>query len=151
MKISDIKRELSKLSGITFMLPDGTAVPPHFHVTEVGVVSKHFIDCGGTLRKEKVANFQLWTAEDHDHRLAPEKLLDIIELSEKILDLGDLEIEVEYQSDTIGKFGLEFNGTSFLLTTTETDCLAKDKCGVPEDSSVDIDTQSDCSPNSGCC
>jgi hypothetical protein len=39
-------------------------VPEHFHVTEVGVVTKDFIDCGGTVRHEKVANFQLWDAND---------------------------------------------------------------------------------------
>lgn len=35
-----------------------------------------------------------------DHRLKPKKLLDIIALSEKILLLEDLKIEVEYQGVT---------------------------------------------------
>ena len=48
--------------------------------------------------------------------LSKKKLLEIIELSEKTLKLDNFEIEVKYQSDTIGKFGLDFNGTSFLLT-----------------------------------
>jgi len=37
------------------MLENGTMVPEHFHVTEVGVVTKHFIDCGGTVRNERIA------------------------------------------------------------------------------------------------
>ncbi len=54
---------------MNFQLENGTFVPEHFHVTEVGVVTKHFIDCGGTMRNEKVANFQLWDANDFEHRL----------------------------------------------------------------------------------
>ena len=151
MKINDIKEKLNTLESIKFILPNGEALPVHFHVTEVGVVSKNFIDCGGTVRKDTVANFQLWTADDFDHRLAPQKLIEIIELSEKILELQNLEIEVEYQSDTIGKFGLDFDGNNFLLINTKTDCLNKDKCGIPEVESKDMPANTSCSPKTGCC
>ena len=97
MKLSEVKVQLQNLDQLTFQLPDGSQVPSHFHVTEVGVVQKHFIDCGGTLRDEKVVNFQLWSSIDIDHRLHPQKLKDIIQLSEKLLDMGDYEVEVEYQ------------------------------------------------------
>ena len=89
---------------------------------------KNFIDCGGVIRSEKVVNFQLWNADDYDHRLHPEKLVHIIELSERVLGIPDLEIEVEYQGETIGKYGLDHDGKNFLLTTKMTDCLAKDNC-----------------------
>lgn len=157
MKLSEIKEALKKLETIAFELPDGSLVPRHFHVTEVGKVSKHFIDCGGTVRKEEVANFQLWEANDYDHRLHPEKLVNIIELSEKVLGLKDLEIEVEYQGTTIGKYGLDFNGSNFLLTTKVTDCLAKDQCGVPAVklkrnlSQLQKEETASCAPGSGCC
>ena len=59
MKLSQIKNELKSLSTIAFQLPNGELVPNHFHVTEVGKVTKHFIDCGGMVRNEEVANFQL--------------------------------------------------------------------------------------------
>ena len=108
MKLSEIKNHLNSLEQISFMLPNGTLVPTHFHVTEVGKITKHFIDCGGTVRNEEVINFQLWNANDYNHRLHPEKLIHIISLSEKMLALPDLEIEVEYQAGTIGKFGLDF-------------------------------------------
>ena len=86
MKLSEIKHHLSNLETIAFQLPNGKLVPSHFHVTEVGKITKHFIDCGGTVRKEEVVNFQLWEANDYDHRLHPEKLVHIIELSEKTLN-----------------------------------------------------------------
>lgn len=157
MKLSQIKSELKKLNTIAFQLPNDDLVPSHFHVTEVGKVSKHFIDCGGTVRNEEVANFQLWEANDYDHRLHPEKLIHIIELSEKVLGLPDLEIEVEYQMEnTIGKYNLGFDGTNFLLTSKQTDCLAKDHCGIPADKiKAKIGEWKEkapcCAPDSGCC
>lgn len=151
MKISEVKNHLAQLDKISFMLPNGKLVPKHFHVTEVGKVSKHFIDCGGSVRTEEVANFQLWDANDYDHRLHPEKLLDIIQLSEKVLQLGDLEIEVEYQGETIGKFGLDFDGTNFILTTTQTTCLAPEKCGIPIEQLEPAQAGTSCAPGSGCC
>ena len=155
MKLSEIKNHLSQLSSIAFKLPGGSLVPSHFHVTEVGKITKHFIDCGGTVRNETVVNFQLWNANDYNHRLHPEKLLDIINLSEKVLGIEDLDIEVEYQGITIEKFGLEFDGTNFILTTKQTDCLAKDQCGVPAEKPklklADLNNQPCCSPDGNCC
>ena len=155
MKLSEIKNKLNQLETISFQLPNGELVPSHFHVTEVGKITKHFIDCGGTVRHEDVVNFQLWNANDYDHRLHPEKLLNIIELSEKVLGIEDLEIEVEYQADTIGKFGLDFNGTNFSLTNKQTDCLAKDKCDIPVEKQpiklADLNNEPCCSPGSNCC
>ena len=123
----------------------------------MGLVTKHFIDCGGTERLEKVVNFQLWDANDFEHRLKPQKLATIIALSENKLGIGDLEIEVEYQSDTIGKYGLHFNGKDFLLVPKQTACLASDSCGIPPAKQkvklTELQTaeQSCCAPGSGCC
>ena len=153
MKLSEIKKHLSSLDKIAFQLPNGELVPSHFHVTEIGKITKNFIDCGGVIRKENVVNFQLWDADDYDHRLHPEKLVHIIELSEKVLEIEDVEIEVEYQGETIGKFGLDFNGINFLLTTKQTDCLARGKCEVPaaKEPVPALETSGCCSPEVGCC
>ena len=126
MTILEAKQALTGLADVTFRLPDGTALPAHSHVTEVGLATKHFIDCGGVERREAVANFQLWEAGDYDHRLAPQKLLHILSSSERILGSEALAIKVEYQQATIGKFGLAFDGTEFQLTPKQTACLAQD-------------------------
>lgn len=150
MKLSDVKKVLSELSAVNFKLLDGSYVPQHFHVTEVGLVTKHFIDCGGVERKETVVNFQLWEAGDYDHRIAPQKFLSILDISKKVIgNVDDLDIEVEYQQSTIGKFGLMFDGTDFILVNKQTDCLAKDACGIPE--KADQAKGSCCSPKTGCC
>jgi len=155
MKLSEIKSHLSAAQAVNFLLPDGNFVPAHFHVTELGLVTKIFIDCGGTLRNEKVVNFQLWSARDFEHRLDPKKLLNIISLSENNLGLGDLEIEVEYQSDTIGKYSLDFHGTAFVLTKKQTACSANDQCGIPQEKLKQIFSEStnnkSCTTGSGCC
>ncbi|KXH85490.1 DUF6428 family protein [Chryseobacterium kwangjuense] len=150
MKLSHIKNILPALENVEFQLEDGRFVPEHFHVTEIGMVTKNFIDCGGTIRKEERVNFQLWNADDYDHRLKPGKLLHIINLSEKQLGIGDFEIEVEYQDQTIGKYDLEFNGKNFILKNKLTACLASDACGVePIKKNTAPDTC--CAPESGCC
>ncbi|QTD37177.1 hypothetical protein JL193_13830 [Polaribacter batillariae] len=156
MKLSQVKSVLKELETIAFQLPNGSFVPSHFHVTEIGKITKHFIDCGGTERKEEVVNFQLWSANDYNHRLHPEKLISIIELSEKTLQIDDLEIEVEYQGkETIGKYGLDFDGRNFLLTSKITACLALDACGIPaEKPKVKLSTlqeESCCTPDGNCC
>jgi hypothetical protein len=152
MKISEMKQALTELTAVNFQLPDGSYLPAHFHVTEVGLVAKHFIDCGGVERKETVANFQLWEAGDYDHRLAPQKFLHILRLSEKILGREDLDIEVEYQQDTIGKFGLAFDGNDFRLTPKQTACLAQDACGVPSYLLPLAQVPATgCTPGGGCC
>lgn len=154
MKLSEIKAVLPALNNVEFQLEDGTFVPEHFHVTEVGQITKNFIDCGGVIRTEKVVNFQLWNADDYEHRLKPAKLLHIIHLSENKLHIEDAEIEVEYQSVTIGKYDLDFNGKSFVLKNKQTACLASDACGIPaEKTKIKLGEKptSSCSPNSGCC
>ncbi len=153
MKLSDVKKLIAEATVVNFQLENGTPVPEHFHVTEVGVITKPFIDCGGVIRNEKVANFQLWDANDFDHRLKPAKLLNIIKLSEEKLGIEDLEIE--YQAETIGKYDLEFNGKNFVLINKQTACLASDSCGIPQEklkvNLAGISNQETCKPGGGCC
>ncbi len=152
MKLSEMKHALAERTAVRFRLPNGRYLPPHFHVTEVGLVTKHFIDCGGVERRETVANFQLWEAGDYDHRLAPQKFLHILHLAEKILGREDLPIEVEYQQDTIGKFGLQLEGQDFALTSKQTACLAQDACGIA-DAHLALPQLpvASCAPGGGCC
>ncbi len=156
MKLSQVKAMLTTLDNLSFKLEKGTEIPKHFHITEVGMVTKNFIDCGGTIRSEKLVNFQLWYSTDKDHRLLPKKLLDIIELSENKLGIEDFEVEVEYQSDTIGKYALAFDENQFILKSKTTACLAEDQCGIPQEKpriklTELVNNSSSCNPKSGCC
>lgn len=165
MKLSEIKSLLNTVETVNFKLENGTFVPEHFHVTEIGIITKDFIDWGGTVRNEKVANFQLWDANDFEHKLKPLKLLKIIALSEKILAMDDLEIEVEYQTEsiasptpinsnketswqTIGKYDLGFDGENFILNSKKTACLAEENCGTKHEKK---EKNACCSTESNCC
>jgi len=152
MNLKELKDSLQQPGEIAFVLPSGEYVPPHFHVTEVGKSSKLYVDCGGTVRAEEVITFQLWSANDYEHRIQPQKILQIIEIAEDTLGLENLEVEIEYQRDTIGRYGLSIDKDRFLLTPTRTECLAKDKCGIPDQvEGLDPEPSSDCCPDSGCC
>lgn len=160
MKLNEFKKALSTVEILQFITSTGQIVPAHFHVTEIGKVTKQFIDCGGQYREEQVVRFQLWTADDHDHRLAADKLTKIVALGEEKLGLGDWDIEVEYQGLTIGKYSLDFDGISFHLVNTTTACLASDSCGIPpvkqklqlQDLTVaNSSSNSCCAPGGGCC
>lgn len=158
MKLSEVKTVLTQLNRVDFQFEDGTFVAEHFHITEVGQVIKKYIDCGGVVREEVKVSFQLWNANDFEHRLKPGKLINIIRLSETKLGIQDAEIEVEVQGTaTIGKYHLGFNGTNFVLLNTVTACLAEDACGIPT-AKTDLNTtesvpseNAKCAPNSGCC
>ena len=157
MKISELKTQLATMTTVNFKLPNGELIPAHFHITEVGPLTMHFIDCGGDVHEEKSASLQIWVADDFDHRLKARNCLNIIDLSSKILKDMDLEIEVEYQTDTIGKYGLSVADGTFTLVAKETDCLAKIKCNIPVSkpklsfSELGLASQNSCTPGGGCC
>ncbi len=151
MILSEFKHYLKIVSEVTFLKPNGNKIPKHFHITEVGQTSKKFIDCGGTVRNEEVISMQLWESVDFLHRLEPSKLNLIIELSEKKLEIGNYEIEMEYQGETIEKYGVVFMNGVFQLRSTNTACLALDKCGIPSLENSKEKVQQDCTPGGGCC
>lgn len=157
MTIQEFKKSIENLTKIQFVLPNGKLIPEYFHITEMGKKTKHFIDCGNTIREEKYISFQIWYAQDYDHRLTNEKLLKIISASEPLFEGENLEIEVEYQLDmSMGVFGLTCKNNVFHLTPKETTCLANDHCGIPSEkmkvSLKDLQEKTSCcTPNSGCC
>jgi hypothetical protein len=153
MWLSDFKQTLGELDTLEFQLPNRQFVPAHFHVTEVGIVTRNYIDCGGMLRQENKLNLQLWVASDTDHRLKPKNVLDILQLSKKQLGYSNMEVEIEYQQSTIGRYELDVDGAVFQLINTQTACLAPDQCGIPQEKPrVRISTNGlSCNPDSDCC
>ena len=152
MNMTELKNILDEnpAKKLSFVLPDHSRIPVHFHITEVGRVQKDFIDCGGTRRSSSSCVLQAWVAaNDEEHALSAEKLASILKLAGKILPSDDLTVEVEFEAPYISQFPIESaeaNGDTvvFHLTTKHTDCLAKEKCGVESESSC-------CSTESGCC
>ncbi len=148
MKLSEFKNRLETVEQLEFVLQNGQKVPSHFHITEVGMTTKQFTDCGNTFRIQKTATLQLWTSIDVGHRLNPKKVLAIIYSTDAMFEGKDLEIEIEFQQETVGKFGLNFSNNQFVLTNTKTDCLAKTSCGVVDKVKTKL---SELTPETSCC
>jgi hypothetical protein len=138
MKLAEFKKSLSENTyrNIRFLLPTGSKVPPHAHVTEVARIDKKFIDCGGTQRIETTCRLQAWFQDDTDHRLSAARLLAILEKSAPLLETDDLEVDVEYEAPFIAQFPLEkaeADGDDLIvhLGVKHTACLAEDRCLPP--------------------
>jgi hypothetical protein len=117
-----------------FILPGGDQVPAHFHITEVGQVTKKFVDCGGTFRESEACVLQTYVAQDFEHRLKAGRFADILDLGRPILRSDDLDVEVEWDCCVVSQYpiasaqGFE-DRLEFQLSAKHTDCLAKAKCG----------------------
>jgi hypothetical protein len=155
MKLSEFKSKLEVVEQVDFVLQNGQKVPSHFHITEVGLTTKQFTDCGNTFRTLKKATLQLWTSVDFYHRLDPKKVAKIIESTAHLFDGEDFDVEIEYQQETVGKFDLQFIDNQFVLTNTKTDCLAKTSCGIVEKVKVKlselVEETACCGSTSNCC
>jgi hypothetical protein len=156
MKISQFKSawQLAKpTDNPQFLQSNGVPVSAHYHITEIGLILKNYVDCGGVVRQERKASMQLWLANDTDHRLSTEKLLEIIEKSEQLFGLKDEELEVEFQGQTIETYGMSAQDFGFQFITKKTTCLAPDHCGISNEQ-LPPEMQKKytaCTPNSGCC
>jgi hypothetical protein len=138
-------------------LPDGSPVPVSFHVTEVGRIQKTFIDCGGTLRGLETCQLQVWVGEDGDHRLEAGKAAAILEKAKTFLPDESIPVEIEYEDEVISQYtieGHELGGASVVLHLAHkhTDCLAKERCGIPAPiREGDAEEETACCGGGGCC
>lgn len=139
MRLEQIKKILENNSekNVSFEI-DGVEVPSHFHLTEVGKVSKVFIDCGGTKRESENCVLQIWIADDKAHRLTNTKMLKILRVAESIFSKEeDPNVQVEYENENglVSQYPVssaieEVEKIIFTLGKIRTACLAPDKCGV---------------------
>ncbi len=138
MKLAEVKAILGKNSErkLKFILPTGTSIPLHAHVTDIARVDKKFIDCGGAVRSESFCRLQTWFADDTDHRIGAEMLLKILGKASSFLESDDLEVDVEYEAPFVSQFpiaSIEAEGEHLVirLGIRHTACLAEDRCLTP--------------------
>ena len=133
MKLNELKALLRANPTVLprFTLPDGDQIPAHFHITEVGHVTKRFIDCGGVLHdRTETCVLQTWLGEDTEHRLNAGTFAKILDLGAKVLPHDDFEVEVEYDCCVVAQYPIskaEIVGEYIELQLGEkrTDCLAR--------------------------
>ncbi len=141
---------------LLFRFSNGNMLAPHFHVTEVGKVTKDFVDCGGTRRTSECCMLQTLVADDIDHRISSDKLAGIIEKTDVLGLEGWFDVEAEVQTETIGIYSLASvaadNGKLvFELASKSTACLAPDKCGLDVIPISDAAPVAATEPDAGCC
>ena len=151
MTVKELKEKLAQSPDqpVTFQLPEGSLVPAHFHITEVGFGKKTFIDCGGKIRVEGKCLIQVWVANDTEHRVDSSRLVKILDHGKPVLPSESLPVEVEYNNPSLTHMLLEQvdvreAGVFLILAHKQTDCLAKDVCGITAENDC-------CTPCSGCC
>ena len=118
------------------ILPGENVVPASFHITEVGHVTKKFIDCGGKRHTAQSCQLQVWLGSDADHRLHAGKMAGVLNLARAkgiLPDGEDLDVEIEYEDAVLSQYPIAScavtNSAVVLhLTLKHTDCLAKESC-----------------------
>ena len=142
MKLPEFKSLLSQSPEklVNFVLPDGDIIPANYHVTEVGYVTKRFVDCGGTRRDTATCQLQVWLGNDAQHRLTAGKLAGILELAKDLIPSGDVDLEIEYEDCSLSQYPvtageITADGIKISLGSKHTDCLAKEACGIEAASS----------------
>jgi hypothetical protein len=158
MKLHDLKGLLRNYPNALprFILPDGDHIPAHYHITEVGHVTKRFIDCGGQLHDRKdTCLLQTYVADDVEHRLNAGTFAKILDLGAEVLPHDDLDVEVEYDCCVVAQYPIvssKLIGEHIELQLGEkhTDCLAKQKCGIDGEACGTSD-KTGASAAVGCC
>ena len=157
MDINQLQVWAADQAEIAITLPNGTSVPAHFHLTEIGEMTRRSVDCGGVEHEERYAMAQLWVDRDTDHRLTGKKMAGIIAAADKRFQLSGLPVVVEYQTgDTTSLYNLEASSNGLQLTPRSTTCLAQDLCGLPTPKKLVslagyVTGSKACTAGGGCC
>jgi hypothetical protein len=168
----DVKKFTEQLhshpqSQLALRFPNGQLVPAHFHITELGHVTKRFVDCGGTRRVQEACLLQVWVHDDVEHRLTAHKLSGIFAAAADLELDACLPVEFECELETVAVFavgGVEMSCgvLEVQLEAKHTDCLARGVClpGSCDGEAGDARATSSlptvfsapvCVPGGGCC
>ena len=135
-------------------------VGANYHITEVKHVKIDSVDCGSGTDAWNETIIQLWESPSEKGKrdyMSTFKALGILKKvgQMKPYDM-DAEIKFEYSNDTFHTAQLFLNDYSISekqvilkLGVQQTDCKAKETCGVPEPAMAEA--EGCCTPGSGCC
>ena len=142
---------------LIFEYAPGVFVGANYHITEVKNVTIEAVDCGAGTDAWKETVIQLWESPSEIGKttyLTVFKALGILSKVNKMKPIdGNTILKFEYGNATFHTAQLLVNGFSIInnsliirLTSSITDCKAKEVCGIPEPAS-----SNSCTPGSGCC
>jgi uncharacterized protein DUF6428 len=115
-----------------FVLPDGDYIGAHAHVTEVGLVVRNFIDCGGLVGKEEKIVLQTHVGNDTDHQLRSDRFAKILQLGSRVIPRADLDVDVEYDCCVVAQYPIaearpDGQHLNLILRRGRTQCRARER------------------------
>lgn len=145
---------------LLFEYKNGHLVGANYHITEIKNITIDSVDCGAKTDFWKETIIQLWespTEKDKRDYMHANKALDILNKVDSIKPMEkEVEVKFEYSNPNFHTAQLFVNGYEIgadqiimKLGVEQTDCKAKDECGVP----IEVGSEADnsCAPGSGCC
>ena len=146
---------------LLFEYNEGQFVDTNYHITEVKNTAIHSVDCGGRADQWNETIIQLWESPEEKGKIGYLKVQKASEIFDRVHNIhpidGEAIVKFEYSNETFHKAHLEIHNIELTsskvivkLFVTETDCKAKDVCGVPE-TALASEQQNSCAPGSGCC
>lgn len=145
---------------LLFEYKEGSLVGANYHITEIKNIIVDAVDCGAGTDYWKETIVQLWespTEKDTAEYMSGVKALGILNKVDRIKPMvKDAEIKFEYSNANFHTAQLYVLGHQtneefllFNLSVQQTDCKAKDTCGVPAE--IENNSNASCAPGSGCC
>jgi hypothetical protein len=145
---------------LLFEYKTGHFVGANYHITEIKNITIDSVDCGAKTDFWKETIIQLWESpEEKDKRdyMSADKALEILIRVDAIKPMEkDVEVKFEYSNADfhtaqlfVNDFDINDNRLIMKLGVEQTDCKAKDECGVPVE--VEMQEGEACAPGGGCC
>jgi len=147
---------------LLFEYKTGHLVGANYHITEIKNITIDSVDCGARPDFWKETIIQLWESpkeKDKREYMSAFKALGILNKVDSIKPMEkEVEVKFEYSNADFHTAQLfvndfEVNGDNLImkLGVEQTDCKAKDECGIPMEVGVDAQAENSCAPGSGCC
>ncbi|MFS4493133.1 DUF6428 family protein [Maribacter sp. 2308TA10-17] len=145
---------------LLFEYKPNSFVRANYHITEIKNITVDSVDCGAKTDFWKETIIQLWedpTEVDTEGTMSAFKALGILNKVDTIKPMKrEVEVKFEYSNANFHMAQLFVNDVELSedriimkLGVLQTDCKAKETCGV----TVEVSTQENnsCAPGSGCC
>ncbi len=145
---------------LLFEYKEGQFVGANYHITEIKNITVDSVDCGAGVDFWKETIIQLWESPNEHEKeeyMSAYKALGILNKVDRIKPMEkEVEVKFEYSNPNfhtaqlfVNDFMFNDNQLVLKLGVEQTDCKARETCGVP------IETESKeeacCTPGSGCC
>lgn len=146
---------------LLFEYKEGQFVGANYHITEIKNITVDSVDCGSGVDYWKETIVQLWESPDEQQKeeyMSAYKALGILNKVNSIKPMElDVEVKFEYSNPNFHTAQLFVNDFTFnndklilKLGVEQTDCKARETCGVPVEAAVNVQSAC-CTPGGGCC